>query len=589
MAGILILTEKSLAAEAGGETTLVCRIRNTGQVVDQFSLQVLGPAAAFATSEPATLSLFPGAEGEIALTLRPPVTVRAGQVALGVKLSSAVEPASTVVEEASLLVGAFVAITARLTPRTRRARSAGKHRLILRNTGNTPTRVRINGSDPDDVIRFKGLGGAPVELAAGQRREVRIRYRSTATHMTGPPESHAFTLSVVPEGGDPLPVEGNLMQRPAVSAWMMLAVGGAVALLALILVLKSTLGSTTPGSGRLAAAPTAPPTPTPEPTATPAPTPPPVAATPTPGPGSGSSSGGGSSGGSKTPTPKPTVPRAAIPKLAAVPLLFIHGTFSSGDIETLDSTGAEKNLTNNSALDYISLSYSPDGRQVAFVAHASQANTNTFAVYVAGTSSLGSPTQVVANCGCSAVSWSPDGAALAYANKTQLIATQPSPGAPQQVLTTAPQTITALSWTPDSAFVAYGAGGQLQAVSRNGGAPIQIASGSAVNGVSFSPDGTHIAYSLATAGAQPQISVGDLDLATMTVKNQRAVTASGSASRSPKWSRDGGTIYFSSPGSTQNFELFSVPAAGGQAKQLTSSGTALSNGQSAIMNGAPEG
>src|SRR5205085_1351849 len=57
------LSPASVTVEPGRSATCTLRVRNTGTVVDQLTLDVLGDAAAWATVSPPTLSLFPGADG----------------------------------------------------------------------------------------------------------------------------------------------------------------------------------------------------------------------------------------------------------------------------------------------------------------------------------------------------------------------------------------------------------------------------------------------------------------------------------------------------------------------------------------------
>ena len=61
MGASVTLTAPSIGVVPGGEATLELRLRNTGTVVDEFSLSVLGDAAGWASVEPPTISLFPGA------------------------------------------------------------------------------------------------------------------------------------------------------------------------------------------------------------------------------------------------------------------------------------------------------------------------------------------------------------------------------------------------------------------------------------------------------------------------------------------------------------------------------------------------
>ena len=68
MGAIAVLGTRSLAVAPGAQASVEIRIRNNGTVVDQFTLQVLGDAAAWATAEPPVVSLFPGAEQTARIT-----------------------------------------------------------------------------------------------------------------------------------------------------------------------------------------------------------------------------------------------------------------------------------------------------------------------------------------------------------------------------------------------------------------------------------------------------------------------------------------------------------------------------------------
>lgn len=574
MAGLLVVADKTVTVEPGGEATCVCKIKNTGTIVDQFSLQVLGAAAAFTTSEPQSVSLFPGNEGEVTLRIKPPPTQRAGQLPLGIKLISAVEPAATVVEEATLQIGAFVAITARIVPRVEKGRSVGKHTIVLRNTGNAPTKVRINGSDPDDLIRFRGLGQS-IPLAPGAPQRIKIRYRSTASHMTGPPESHPFTLSVVPERGDPVPVDGAFLQRAAISGWMIIAFAGIIAFIALVLILKSLqngniktqaqsagalgLNSPTPSASASAAASTAV-------TSSAAQTSGGGAKPPPPPPTQSTGNGGG---GGLGPQPSGVVTN--------VGLLYVHTTgLFSADVYTLaGSPPAPVDLTNDSGQDFLSPSLSPNGLQVAYSAFAA-GNPNARSVWI-GDNHLKSPSPRVLDCGkCQLVAWSYDGSLIAFATATGTLEVVPATGSvPPQPVFTAPGPITSIAWTRDSKAIGFTTGGTVQAIGRSGGSPVTLASGSNANGVTFSPDGHFVAYGLATSGSATQIVIGNID-ASFKVSGQRNVT-NGGTNQFPMWTRDNKTIYYAGT-DANNFELWDVPAAGGAPKQLTNDATAPSSG-----------
>jgi len=103
--------------EPGGDATCTVRVWNTGDVVDAYAVEVLGPAAAWTDVEPATVSLFPGSNGVALLTFRPPRTpdALAGTLPFAVRVQSRdAGMATSVVEEGSLDVAPFAELAAEL-------------------------------------------------------------------------------------------------------------------------------------------------------------------------------------------------------------------------------------------------------------------------------------------------------------------------------------------------------------------------------------------------------------------------------------------------------------------------------------------
>src|SRR4051812_410987 len=146
----------SLAVEPGHETSCSVTIRNNGDVVDEFDVELLGAAARWAELDPPTFSLYPGAEREVKLTFRPPrlPSTTAGLVPFGLRVRSQEDPESAFVEEGTLDVAAFDASGAELFPRNSHARLAGTHEIAFDNRGNAPAHVVVGASDADGLLSF---------------------------------------------------------------------------------------------------------------------------------------------------------------------------------------------------------------------------------------------------------------------------------------------------------------------------------------------------------------------------------------------------------------------------------------------------
>src|SRR5436853_7643962 len=88
MAANVVIDQSSVSVVPGSTATCTVRVRNTGAVVDAFTLTVLGQPAAWTTVVPAALSLFPGADGTIDLHFAPPrsASVGSGAQPFGVRV-----------------------------------------------------------------------------------------------------------------------------------------------------------------------------------------------------------------------------------------------------------------------------------------------------------------------------------------------------------------------------------------------------------------------------------------------------------------------------------------------------------------------
>jgi len=232
------LLERSVAVEPGGEASVRVRVQNTGQVVDQFALQVLGAAAEWAAIEPPALSLFPGAEEVATVRFRPPraAAVAAADVPFGIRVISHVDPQGAVVEEGTLQVGAFHQMVADLTPRNSRGSRSAVHELAVDNHGNAPVEVAVRGADPDGALSF-GFRPATQAIAPGRAGFVRVRVTARRTFLSGQPQAHPFQLEVLPLGQPPIPVDGAMVQGPLISR----AVRNAAAVAAMALVAGALL------------------------------------------------------------------------------------------------------------------------------------------------------------------------------------------------------------------------------------------------------------------------------------------------------------------------------------------------------------
>ena len=250
MAGV-VLSPTSLSVVPGGEAVCVVTVRNSSSVVDSYAVSVLGDAAAWATVTPATLSLFPGADGTVQIHFRPPrqSVVRAGTVDFAVRVVSS-ETDDSIVEEASLTIEPFADIAARITPRNSEAKRKARHVVTVENKGNAPVTVNVSASDPDEALAFEPspptLTIAPGDTAASS---ISVAARSRSR---GPAQHRQFQATVMPSGGAdhaPVILDASMVQKGGIPKFVpplvAAAIVGAIAIVVVPGLLKDDKGGGT--------------------------------------------------------------------------------------------------------------------------------------------------------------------------------------------------------------------------------------------------------------------------------------------------------------------------------------------------------
>ncbi len=237
MGAVVSLSTKAVEVAPGAEAACGVTIRNNGTVVDQFSVDVLGDAAAWAAADPPTISLFPGAEGTTTVHFRPPraASTAAGTFAFGVRVQSAEDPAGSAVEEGLVTVGAFADLFAEIVPRTSRGRRSASHEVAIDNRGNTRLNATVEASDADQMLTFD-VDPPGVVADPGTATFSKVRVRPRRRFWRGQPKTHPFRVAVEPESGPLINLDGSILQEAMLPRWTLTALLLALAALAAAIV-----------------------------------------------------------------------------------------------------------------------------------------------------------------------------------------------------------------------------------------------------------------------------------------------------------------------------------------------------------------
>lgn len=225
------LSTDSVALEPGATSGCVVTVTNTGSLVDQFSITLVGGLRDWVTIEPSTLNLMPATSGTVTVTFAPPRSPElvAGRHPFGVRVGSREDPGTSVVEEGAVEVAAFQQIVAELVPAKRRARRRAKYRLAVDNLGNSEVEVGITLRDPDDELRLE-TSQALITTAPGTATILKLRAAPHRRFWRGEPKLLPFEVVASPAGDEPIQTGGVVQQEQLLPKWLLPALAAAAVL-----------------------------------------------------------------------------------------------------------------------------------------------------------------------------------------------------------------------------------------------------------------------------------------------------------------------------------------------------------------------
>jgi hypothetical protein len=221
MGASAVLSPRAVSVQPGTEAVSSVTVRNTGTVVDEFRLSVLGDTAAWAQVEPYVLSLLPGAEGTAEIRFRPPRSseISARAIPFGLRAASREDPDGSTVEEGTVEVTPFIDTFAEVIPRTARGRVAAAYDLAFDNRGNTKVNAEMTAVDPNNALTFEfepaGLVAEPNTAAFAK-----VKAKPRKRFLRGPARTHAFQVTVAPTGAPPLTTDATLLQEGLIPKWV---------------------------------------------------------------------------------------------------------------------------------------------------------------------------------------------------------------------------------------------------------------------------------------------------------------------------------------------------------------------------------
>ncbi|MET9383058.1 hydrolase [Streptomyces sp. NPDC002928] len=312
------LEPASATVDPGGSTTVRLRLRNTGDVVDEYRFEPVGPIAPWTTVEPPSLRLYPGTTGTVELRFAPPRTpdAVAGPNPYAVRITPTEHPEATTVPEGNLTITPFTEVRAELVPPVVKGRFRGRPKLAVDNVGNTKLTASVSGNDNGDQLSYD-IFPSNVQIEPGRAAFIKTTLKPRRIIWFGSKEQHPYALNVLRSGTNPRPVEGTYVQKGFLPRWLATFFGVLLALtITFVMLWIAYKPNVTSGANPKTAEAGA--TLAPSPSASAAPVMPAAPATTSAPPaadsgssGGGSGSGGGGGGAKATVTAKPKADTAA--------------------------------------------------------------------------------------------------------------------------------------------------------------------------------------------------------------------------------------------------------------------------------------
>ncbi|HUC32269.1 MAG TPA: hypothetical protein VMS14_02635 [Ilumatobacteraceae bacterium] len=229
--------QSDIAVAPGTTVVVQLTVVNLADSTDSFIITPYGMAAGYTTVEPATVTLFGGAQEVVDLHVRPPMlpTTTAGPTSLSVRIVPQRDPDNIATAETTLLIGdSFDRRINLLQPAQRGRRGAG-YELMVENRGNTLASVRMHLVDSSG--RVEGDFDPPaVGVEPGGSALVRLKLHAKVLQWERRSRTIAFRVDADQAGAPTASAPATFVQAPVVPERLggrLAAIAGVIAALAI--------------------------------------------------------------------------------------------------------------------------------------------------------------------------------------------------------------------------------------------------------------------------------------------------------------------------------------------------------------------
>lgn len=215
----IFLEEKQLSVEPGGTLTIQVVVLNQSNLVDQFRVHLEGVPARWVKVTPEEVSLMPGEQAPVNVSVQPPrsASSRAGRYPVSLKVTSKESPNQVAEERATLTLGAFSQFTSEMQPQ--KVRSGQTAQITVSNDGNTHDTFTLTHSDRGEELVFMP-SKAQLRVPEGQSAAAKFKVQSRQRRFIGGEKTYAFTSQVTSTSGESKTHSGEVVSKALLPVWI---------------------------------------------------------------------------------------------------------------------------------------------------------------------------------------------------------------------------------------------------------------------------------------------------------------------------------------------------------------------------------
>ena len=209
----------------GDAISLPFVLLNRGLDADTFTLSVEGIPSGWVSAPEASVSLVPGQQQELMLTIEPPASARAsaGRHPFRIQVGSQGVPDQVAEAACMLTIGALTRFEAALRPERIEAGKSG--RIVIENQGNTPQAFTVGWRSAGEEVGFEPEEAQQVRVEPGDVGQVDFVAKPRRRPFLGGEVNLPFTARVETPDREVENLAGEVVTRGLLPSWVLPAVG----------------------------------------------------------------------------------------------------------------------------------------------------------------------------------------------------------------------------------------------------------------------------------------------------------------------------------------------------------------------------